>query len=266
MQLYLEDHLKKYFSAEKPLFDQVMALRGESFRHQDGRLTQRVVIGDKPYFIKQHSGVGWREIFKNIIQLRWPIISAKNEWRAIQKLQSLGVAAPKIAGFGKRGWNPARLQSFILMEELTPIISLEDLCRDWPSTQPQFIFKQALIKAVANAARVLHQNGINHRDFYICHFLLETDSKSQVSPLYLIDLHRAQIRSKTPKRWVVKDLAALFFSAANIGLTNNDLYRFMKIYSNKSLYDIFKQERTFWEKVKLRGTTYCDRTKRQRAK
>ena len=34
-------------------------------------------------FIKLHYGVGWREIFKNLLLGRWPVLGAKNEWRAL---------------------------------------------------------------------------------------------------------------------------------------------------------------------------------------
>lgn len=231
-----------------------MLLKGERYRHQDGRLTQRIQIGKKNYFIKQHSGVGWKEIFKNLLQGRLPVISAKNEWLAIQKLQSLQVATPEIVAYGERGQNPARRESFILMEELAPTISLENFCQNWAQTKPSINLKRQLIARVAKIAAQLHQNGINHRDFYICHFLLnENDVQQNLLKLYLIDLHRAQIRHVTPTRWIIKDLVGLYFSSKDIGLTQRDLYRFMKAYGKKSLRELVCREKLFWEKVKTRG-------------
>ena len=240
------------------IFDQMMALSGERFRHQEGRMTQRVMLGGKNYFIKQHAGIGWKEIIKNLLQLRLPVMSAKNEWLAIQKLQSLNVAVPDVIAFGKRGKNPAKLQSFVLMQELAPVVSLETLCSRWAVTPPPFAFKRMLIEEVARITRTLHENGINHRDLYICHFLLDTyhgplDVHPKNIKLYLIDLHRAQIRRSTPKRWVIKDLTGLYFSSKDIGLTQRDLYRFMKMYRNKPLREIIGSEKTFWQKVVERG-------------
>lgn len=235
-----------------------MALDGECFRHQKGRRTQRIVLGEKSYFIKQHTGVGWKEIFKNILQCRWPVLSADNERRAIEKLQSLGVAVPKVFAHGQRGWNPASMQSFILMEELTPVISLEDLCKSWINVPPSFAFKRKLIEEVAKIASTLHRSGINHRDFYICHFLLDTSigiekiNNSNIK-LSLIDLHRAQIRRLTPKRWVIKDLSGLYFSSKDVGLTQRDLFRFMKAYKAQTLRDTLESEKLFWQKVRERG-------------
>jgi len=265
--MYLHHDIKKHLSTMQPVFDQMMALQGECFRHQEGRLTQRVMLGGKSYFIKQHRGVGLREILKNILHLRWPVVSAKNEWCAIDKLQALGVPTPVVVAFGRRGVNPIHLESFILMEELAPVVSLEDLCKTWLKTPPSFVLKCRLIKEVAHIARTLHSNGLNHRDFYICHFLLDTSHgvegvNEKSLKLYLIDLHRAQIRRLTPERWIIKDLAGLYFSSKDIGLTRRDLYRFMKAYKAKSLRDMWKLEKIFWQKVGARGEQlYRDHTK-----
>ena len=180
---------------------------------------------------------------------------------SIVTLQQLGIAVPRVVGYGLQGHNPASLQSFVLMEEVAPVISLEDIARDWREIPPAFLFKQKLIEEVARITRVMHQQGMNHRDLYICHFLLDTAHVSAMK-LYLIDLHRAQIRSKTPLRWIIKDLAALYFSSQEIGLTERDKFRFMKKYTGKSLRDIMKTEKTFWINVDKRGSTYRDHTKK----
>lgn len=245
-----------------------MALQGSCFRHQKGRMTQRLDLGAKSYFIKQHHGVGWKEIIKNILQGRWPVLGAKNEWQAIERLQQLDVPVPKLVAYGQKGWNPARLKSFVLMEELAPIISLESLCRDWKQNPPCFALKQKILAEVARIARTLHENGINHKDFYICHFLLDISAGLQALRnhdirLFLIDLHRAQIRRLTPERWIIKDLGGLYFSSMDIGLTKRDIFRFMKIYRAKSLRKIVasETENTFWQKVKVRGQQlYRDHT------
>ncbi len=252
---YLDEQLKSCFHNRQPLFDQLMALQGECFRDLEGRKTMRVKLNDKFYFIKQHRGVGFREIVKNLMQLRLPVISAKNEWRAIQKLHQLGIHVPGIAAFGERGKNPARRESFILMEELAPVVSLEDLCADWKKAPPSFAFKKLLLEKAAHIASTMHENGMNHRDFYICHLLLENmpTLDVQYAKLFLIDLHRAQIRAQTPSRWIIKDLAGLYFSSLDAGLTQRDLLRFMKYYRKQSLRDILQNERHLWSKVKNRG-------------
>lgn len=236
------------------LFNQIMALNGKVYRELENRRTQRIVLDKKPYFVKQHFGVGWKEVFKNLFQLRLPVVSAKNEWKAIRRLQHLNIATPQIVGYGFRGLNPARLQSFLITRELPQFITLEDLCRNWKNNPPGFCFKYTLIQEVARIARTLHENGINHRDFYICHFLLDLiEYNTNKLKLYLIDLHRAQIRHRVPMRWVIKDLAGLYFSSKDIGLTQRDLWRFLKLYRRQPLRDVLNKETSFWLKVKKRG-------------
>jgi len=231
-------------------FKEFMQLQGQTYRTLEGRRTQRILIHNQTYFIKQHFGVGWKEIFKNLLQFKLPIISAKNEWQALQRLQELGVMTPKLKAYGRRGFNPARMQSFLLMEELKTMISLEDFCRHWKTQAPSVVLKRALIAKVASIAKTMHENGINHRDFYLCHFLLDPASLSKAQPdLYLIDLHRAGLRKKIARRWLIKDLAGLYFSSKNLGLTPRDYWRFIKLYRQEGIYDSISKEMRFWRQV-----------------
>src|SRR5690606_4611652 len=58
----------------------------------------------------------------------------------------------------------------------------------------------------------------------------------------LIDLHRAQVRPSVPRRWRDKDLAGLYFSALDIGLTRRDRLRFLKHYFQRPLRRILAEE------------------------
>jgi heptose I phosphotransferase len=261
--LDLRPDLRRHFSgSDDAVFDRIMALEGEVFRSIAGRKTLRFVLGDKGYFAKLHCGVGWKEIFKNVFQFRWPVLGARDEWQAIARLEELGIATMKVAGFGERGRPPARQQSFLITEELTKVVSLEDFCLDWANESPPASLKRALIEKVATIARSLHSHGVNHRDFYICHFLLDvTTLQTPCVPLnidlFLIDLHRVQIRSRTPRRWIEKDVAALHFSSMSIGLTLRDRLRFMKTYRGRTLRQILVEEQSFWANVERKAQKLC---------
>ena len=71
--------------------------------------------------------------------------------------------------------------------------------------------------------------------------------------LILIDLHRAQQRLRTPFRWCVKDIGGLYFSAMDIGLTQCDLFRFIRTYIGKSLRQALREDRRFWKAVQCRA-------------
>lgn len=242
----------------KDIFEQLFALEGEVYREQKGRKTLRFTFDGKHYFAKLHRGVGWKEIIKHLVQWRVPVLGAQNEWRAIQSLEQLNINTMPLVGYGKRGRNPAGLQSFVVTEELGNTESLEDFCRDWPISPPSLALKRALIAEVARIARTLHKNGINHRDLYICHFLLDvSEGKENIDPrslgLHLIDLHRMQIRRHIRLRWRIKDVAALYFSSMDIGLTKWDILRFVRAYGNKPLRAAMDENKAFWCRVERRA-------------
>jgi heptose I phosphotransferase len=253
--LELDAHLQKHLPSENP-FDALMNFSGVEHRHVKHRRTIECEIGGKRYFIKAHRGCGWREIFKDIFQLRAPVISAENEWRAIEQLQRLGVNTLKIAGKGLRGKSPAQRESFLVTEAMDGMINLEHFPKSFHGIagQKQILLKRAFLNEIARIARILHENGMNHRDFYLCHFLVKNRDWSQWQPgdelkLVLIDLHRVQFRSRVPERWLIKDLGGLLFSALDAELTRNDLFRFANIYRQRRLRKIISNERNFWKKV-----------------
>lgn len=255
--IYLDKDFEKHWAGKDP-FKEADRLEGEVFRLVKNRRTLRFQIASKSYFIKIHHGVGYREIFKNLLIFKKPIVSAANEYNAILSLEKLGVDTMKVAAYGEKGTNPAKIESFIITEDLSETISLEDYCMDWKNNPPKFALKKAIVEYIANVSRILHENGINHRDYYICHFLLDiSEGIENVTPdkikAYLIDLHRAQIRSKTPIRWLVKDIGGIWFSAMDAGLTRSDRLRFMKIYSGKSPREFTDNDRKFWSRVQSRA-------------
>ncbi|WP_374324133.1 lipopolysaccharide core heptose(I) kinase RfaP [Azonexus sp.] len=241
--------------AGQDAFAAVDRLEGEVFRELDGRRTFRTEVAGRGYFVKIHRGVGWGEIVKNLVSLRLPVLGAGNEWRAIRRLEELGVDTMRAVAYGRRGANPAREHSFIVTEELAPTVSLEDYCREWPGTPPAPALKRALIHRVAAMVGKMHRGGVNHRDCYLCHFLLHLDPAPSAAALKLslIDLHRAQIRAQTPRRWRDKDLAGLYFSALEIGLTQRDWLRFLRDYFARPLREVLRDEQALLAHLHAEG-------------
>lgn len=236
---------------EESVFDTLACMPGQVFRQMRDRKTIRVHIKGQGYFVKIHFGVGWREIFKNLISLKKPVIGAKNEWNAIKCLQALGLDTMDPAGFGAYGWIPAHIRSFVITKELTDTESLEDL---FLNESVSFGLRRRLLRRVATMARTLHENGVNHQDLYICHFLLDQGTIDDELPrLYLIDLHRAQIRNTLPNRWRIKDVAALFFSSFDTGIRRHDIFRFMMLYTGKPLRQTLREDALFWHQVTKRA-------------
>lgn len=259
--IYLRLELGKHWRGQD-VFTTVEQLEGAVFRHKEGRRTLRFQLADKSYFLKYHKGIGWLEIIKNILQLRAPIISAKNEWQAVKFLEKHGIETMTLAGYGERGLNPANKQSFVITDDLNDTMDLERLGEQWHQRPPTFATKKALIEKLATISKDMHENGMNHRDFYLVHFLLdkrfaEHNTFTPETPLHLIDLHRALINEGKPvkERWLVKDIGSLYFSAMDVPITQRDLLRFIKIYTGKSLREALSPRNLFWSKVRHRALT-----------
>ncbi len=243
MTLILAEPFRRLWAGRDP-FEAVEQLEGQVYRELDGRRTLRTEVEGRGYFVKIHRGIGWGEIVKNLSTARLPVLGAGQEWRALERLHAVGVPTMTAVAYGERGRNPAAQHSFIITEELAPTVSLEDYSVDWLAQPPEPALKRALIAEVAKMTGTMHRAGVNHRDCYICHFLLHTDRP--VSPgrlrLSLIDLHRAQVRRQVPRRWRDKDLAGLYFSALGIGLTRRDELRFLRGYFQRPLREILRDE------------------------
>lgn len=269
MTVHLRDDLAALWAGRDP-FEAAEQLQGEIFRAVKTRRTLRFEAGGRHYFIKIHHGVGWAEIIKNLISGRLPIISARQEWLAIRRLTELGVPTMRVAGFGERGWNPARRESFLVTDELADTVSLETLCAQWPQHRPAFAFKRRLLERVARISRRLHDNGVCHRDFYLCHFLLHcppgTRPDAQTDPqLSVIDLHRAMIRDRLGRRWIEKDIAGLYFSSLQIGLTQTDLLRFLKLYTGQPLREALISQAGFLRRIQAKADRIWQRDQRKAA-
>ncbi len=263
--IYIRDNLKHLFQNEKSI-DDFLDIEGEVYRHPVKiRKTSRFQRSGQSFFIKAHWGIGWREILKNLLYFRLPVLGAMNEVRAIRMLEKLNIDTMTVVAYGESGYNPAQTKSFLITDELLDTKQLDH----WYEKEfldfdagSQLKIKRKLIEKIAGVARTLHEHGINHRDFYLCHFLarlpLQADMSSEEISLYLIDLHRAQIRSKTPKRWLIKDLAGLYYSCMELtgsdkNITSRDYLRFIKIYTGKSLRNSLGQEPVFWRAVQQRA-------------
>jgi len=172
------------------------------------------------------------------------ILVSAGEVKAIEKITSLGIATTPLVAYGQRGTNPATLQSFVLTEDLGDITSLEDLCADWVTSPPNPRFKRQLIAAAAKLTKTIHEAGVNHRDFYLCHLCLDNQDAEKIN-LYLIDLHRVLIHQVPSMEANMKDVAALYFSSMDSGFTTRDYLRFKYYYQ--------QQPDQFWQQVETRA-------------
>ena len=211
---------------EEELFQWVLQRDGESYRALDQRRTFRTEVEGKGFFVKIHEGYSPKEFLKNLLAFKMPAIGAKRERDAILHLTKRGVKTMTLAAYGERGALLFWQTSFLITEELTRCHSLAEITDHWSVTPPSFMEKRKLIEKLAESVKGMHEAGVNHQDCYICHFLLQEGTQD----LFIIDLHRAEIRESLPWRWKSKDLSALAFSVSHLNLTRLDYFRFLRHY------------------------------------
>ena len=246
-KLHVPESIKMHLNGD--VFDACMNLQGKAFRDVPGRKTIQVALGDKSYFIKQHFGVGWGEIFKNLSTFKTPILGAMTEVQAIKKLDEMGIKTTPLVAYGQRGCNPAKLQSFVLTEDLGEILTLEDVLKVGLQPNIHAPSRPAILIALAQLAAKLHGAGLVHRDFYLCHFVVKKDEfESGNLNLYLIDLHRMLQDQFSQGNSVMKDMAGLYFSMQQIGLNADDWAVFKQYYLPHS-DDFWAQVATRAEKL-----------------
>ncbi len=175
------------------------------------RITLRFTLDDggiaRAFYIKRHVRSSWKEYVKPLLRLTWPILGARNEWNAILDFHKVGLPTMTPVALGESGEN-----SFLITEALEGCTKLSE----WEADQAEEANatnekRNGLIRNVAQIARTMHGAGLHHQDFYLGHLML---SQSAPERLYVIDLGRVQKHQRLSRRWIVKDLAQLDFSAA----------------------------------------------------
>ncbi len=262
-EVYLNPVLAKRFSKDE-IVHWAATAQGEVYRQVKARSTLRVSIDDRAYFLKRHSGVGWREILKNWAVGKRAVVDAQNEYQACLHLAACQVPAPKVAAFANQGGCPAARHSFVLCEELAGYESLETVAATWTEKPPAPIARRRLILATADFVRRLHEAGVVHRDLYICHLLVNRVKWVRgEAVLAVLDLHRARLQAPVPAFWRKRDLAALLFSTLDLNLPRFSQLRFVRAYTGRPLPELFKRDGRFWRAVERRAKALHEKARRQ---
>jgi heptose I phosphotransferase len=151
----------------------------------------------------------------------------------VARLERDGIAAMRLIAFGERLHADGLLESFVITEELAGYTQLDHYLRQRFAPRAERTGRdaglEALIAAVADVARRFHAAGYNHRDLYCCHFFIRPEAGQQ-SDVRLIDLQRVEQRRWLRRRWIVKDLAQLAYSAPRERIGCRERIRFLRAY------------------------------------
>lgn len=197
------------------------------------RTTTRIVLSDAHgrehvFFLKRHTRPPWKEYLKPLLRLTWPILGARNEWNAILKFHAAGIPTMVPAALGESGGN-----SFLLTAAIEGCRKLSEPAPshrriDGPHARSEM---RPILRAIARAARTMHDHGLHHQDFYLGHLMVPVHGPPE--PLYVIDLGRVRHSARLSSRWIVKDLAQLNYSARDA--TRGERLRFLREYLGRAL-------------------------------
>lgn len=221
----------------------VMDLEATDRHHaKQGRSTARVRF-DSPWgplsvYLKRHYQLPWPARVAALLDPNGRHSPAAAEWAHLQRARSLGVAVPDAVAAGERIGPWGALQSYLLVAELTGCEPLHEAIPALAATLPPDRFaalKRSLISEMADITATLHRARLFHKDLYLCHFFLDSSSRSAPSRrLTLIDLHRLGEHRYTAPRWRWKDLGQLLYSTFDVpGIDDRDRLRFWSHYRRR---------------------------------
>ncbi|HVU90512.1 MAG TPA: lipopolysaccharide heptosyltransferase II [Pirellulales bacterium] len=166
-----------------------------------------------------------------------PATPGRIEAENVARLAVAGIETMPVIAFGERLSSAGLLESFVMTEELTGYVQLDQFLRqrfpavndERASGEPRDPDLQRLLAQVADVAARFHRAGYNHRDLYCCHFFIR-EPQSGLFDVRLIDLQRVQHRTHLRRRWIVKDLAQLAYSAPREVVSRSRRLAFFKAY------------------------------------
>lgn len=205
---------------------------GSHICHKRGRSVYRLEIGERAYYLKRNR-FHWTEFWKSLGRFNWPPRGALVEWRNICAVREAGIPTVSPVAMGECVRFGLDIASFTLTEELYDAVPLDVVLKREFSGPPDASMRQKkrrLTLQVAALARKLHGNGMYHQDFYLSHFYLGREET-----LYLIDLQRVGRQATVPRRFRVKDLGQLNYSADFTGgVPSTERMRFFLAYLGKT--------------------------------
>jgi hypothetical protein len=147
---------------------------------------------------------------------------AAQEIAGFKLLSNASIPCAPIIAHGSR----ANGSTFIILEDLADYTPADKLLAQG------FPFEQ-LLNATADLAAKLHNQKLHHRDLYLCHFMIKP--MLTTVDARLIDMARVARLDNlfTRRRWIVKDLAQLWYSTFSVPVTDVQRDRWLHQYCEK---------------------------------
>jgi len=203
-----------------------------------GRFRQRMVFELKPagsehpvkVFLKRYDRPPVLRQLRNWLCHRVRRSFARIEHETAEQLAAAGINTPRTIAWGEQRSCLFERRSFLMTEEIPDSQSLErglPACFTGPPTSGNLRARRAFIHRLASFIQRFHETGYRHRDLYLSHIFC-----SENSAFSLIDLARAS-RPILQRRFQIKDLAQLHYSAPAQHVSRTDRLRFYLAYAGR---------------------------------
>lgn len=179
-------------------------------------------------FLKRYQNIPVLKQIDNWFSRRRRISTMDCDRIPAEILSRLGINVPKTVAFGVQWQGVFEKRSFIITEEVPNAESLE---KKLPA--PFFKNRKKFIENLAAFVSKFHKTGFRHRDLYLCHIFCDDAGK-----FTLIDLNRVFKPMIFGGKFLVKDLAQLYYSSPGSVITRSDRLRFYLAYTGKTKLSI----------------------------
>jgi hypothetical protein len=155
---------------------------------------------------------------------------ARTEGETAERLAACGIPTPHVVARGEQWGLLFERRSFLMIEEVRDSEALERRlppCFDGDATGTGQGARRDFIRQLAAFVKRFHDTGYRHRDLYLCHIFCSSQGE-----LSLIDLARAS-RPFLRRRFQIKDLAQLHYSASGTRFSRTDRLRFYLAYADR---------------------------------
>jgi heptose I phosphotransferase len=160
-----------------------------------------------------------------------PITCGLFEVKAAKILNAAGISTAKIIAYGRQTNLIFENRSFVITEQVPDGKSLEQKLPhyfDSPAAGKNLTARRHFIEKLARFTKNFHDTGFRHRDLYLCHIFCDTRER-----FTLIDLARAFQPWLLGQKFLIKDIAQLYYSAPAKYFSRTDRLRFYKSYSGR---------------------------------
>lgn len=165
----------------------------------------------------------WNQL-KNWFGLRSRKSCSSIEFETAQQLTEAGINTPKTVARGTQWGTIFEKRSFIITEKIPDAEALERKLPDYfnrPDTVENLKRRREFIAQLARFIKKFHKMNYRHRDLYLSHIFYSDNGN-----FYLIDLARAFQPLIFNRRFQIKDIAQIYYSAPGKYFSSTDRLRF----------------------------------------